>query len=249
MRIGAQFYTLRESCKTLDGLSESLKKVADIGYTTVQISGTCPFEPAWLQKELEKNGLTCVITHTPKDQLANPEKVCTDHKLFGCKYVGLGYHKFKEGDLTQIYNGFLETYQPIARAIRAQGLYFMYHNHDMEFQKLDGETILRRLARDFAPQDMGFTLDTYWVQRGGGDPVQYLRELAGRLPCIHLKDYGYGASMEPIGEGNLNWNAIFCAAQDSKVEYMLVEQDNCNGQDPFNCLKRSYDFLKANGFE
>ena len=37
MKIGAQLYTVRDFCKTLDGFSETLKKVADIGYTTVQV--------------------------------------------------------------------------------------------------------------------------------------------------------------------------------------------------------------------
>ena len=36
MKIGAQFYTIRDYCKNLDDFAESLKKVADIGYTTVQ---------------------------------------------------------------------------------------------------------------------------------------------------------------------------------------------------------------------
>ena len=63
MKLGAQFYTLREQCQTLEGLSESLKKVADIGYTTVQLSGVCAYEPEWMRDELKKNGLECVLTH------------------------------------------------------------------------------------------------------------------------------------------------------------------------------------------
>ena len=248
MKIGVQFYTIRDFCKTTEGLAESLKKVADMGYTTVQISGTCGFDARWLNQQLIQNGLQCVITHTPKDQLTDPVKVCNDHKIFGCNNVGLGYYKFKEGDLTEIYKTFNETYGPVARTIRENGLYFMYHHHDMELQKIDGKTILRHLAEDYAPEELGITLDTYWLQKGGADPTVYIREFAGRIPCIHLKDYGYGATMEAVGSGNLNWDGIFAAAEDSKVEYMLVEQDNCNGLDPFDCLRSSYDFLKANGF-
>lgn len=48
MNIGAQLYTVREFCKTLDDFALTLKKVADIGYRTVQVSGTCAFDPAWL---------------------------------------------------------------------------------------------------------------------------------------------------------------------------------------------------------
>ena len=35
MQIGAQFYTIRDFCKTPEDLALSLKKVADIGYKTV----------------------------------------------------------------------------------------------------------------------------------------------------------------------------------------------------------------------
>ena len=63
MKLGAQFYTLRDHCKTLEELSESLKKVADIGYTTVQLSGVCAYEPEWMKEELKKNGLECALTH------------------------------------------------------------------------------------------------------------------------------------------------------------------------------------------
>ena len=68
MKIGAQFYTVRDFCKDLDGFAETLKKIADIGYKTVQISGTCAFEPEWLKAQLDSNGLECVITHTAADK-------------------------------------------------------------------------------------------------------------------------------------------------------------------------------------
>ena len=71
MKIGAQFYTIRDFCKTQDDLKESLKKVADIGYKYVQISGTCNYDPLWLKKQLDENGLKCVITHIPVDRLKN----------------------------------------------------------------------------------------------------------------------------------------------------------------------------------
>ena len=71
MRIGAQFFTLREHCQTLDGLAQSLKKVADIGYEYVQISGTCAYDADWLKQELDRNGLKCVLTHIAPDRLIN----------------------------------------------------------------------------------------------------------------------------------------------------------------------------------
>ena len=55
--------------------------------------------------------------------------------------------------------------------------------------------------------------------------------------------------MAVISEGNINFDRVFEKAEKSKTEYMLVEQDDCNGEDPFDCLKRSYKYLRANGFE
>lgn len=95
MKIGAQFFTIRDFCKNPDDLAESLKKVADIGYKTVQISGTCAYEPEWLKNQLEKNGLNCVLTHIAPDKLIlDAASVAKDHDIFGCKYIGLGYFGF-----------------------------------------------------------------------------------------------------------------------------------------------------------
>ena len=189
MEIGAQFYTIRDFCKNTDDFAESLKKVADIGYKNVQISGTCELDPEWLKNELNKNGLKCVLTHTPSDKLlADPADVARDHDIFGCKYVGLGWFDFNESSC----DNFIKEYGPVARALKNHGRYFMYHNHDQEFKKENGKLIIERLAEITAPDEMGFTLDTFWVQAGGGDPAQWLERLSGRVPCIHLKDYAYG---------------------------------------------------------
>ncbi len=48
MRIGAQLFTVYDYCRTLRDLSETLQRIADIGYTSVYVSGTCDFEAEWL---------------------------------------------------------------------------------------------------------------------------------------------------------------------------------------------------------
>ena len=246
MEIGAQFYTLRDFCKDLDSFAETLKKVADIGYKTVQISGTCGYEPEWLKSELKKNGLKCVLTHTPADKLQNdPARVAADHDVFDCKYVGLGWFGFDE---EKHIDDFIRIYTPVAETLRQNGKYFMYHNHDGEFKKFNGKLVLETLAENISAEIMGFTLDTFWVQAGGGDPAQWIERFSGRVPCIHLKDYSYGRKMAPIGEGNINFDRVFEKAESAGTEYILVEQDDCNGEDPFYCLKRSYEYLKSRDF-
>lgn len=249
MRIGAQFYTLRDFCKTTEDLAETLKKVADIGYEYVQISGTCTYEAEWMRDELSKNGLSCVLTHPPVDKLiADPEKVAKDHTVFGADCVGLGYFKVNtdKGETPKV---FTDKYMSVAKTLKENGKYFMYHNHAQEFEKYDGKVILEHFAEMMPADLMGFTLDTYWVQTAGADPAQWLSKLSGRAPCIHLKDHTFDRKMAVVGEGNINFDAVFAAAEKAGTKYMLVEQDDCYGEDPFDCLKRSYNNLKAMGFK
>lgn len=244
MEIGAQLFTLRNFCTNLSDFSETLKKVADIGYKTVQVSGVCPYEPEWLAAELKKNDLRCVLTHT--NVAADPLQTAKNHDVFDCQYAGLGYYDFD--GTWENYNNFLQQFTPVAQILRDNGKYFMYHNHNKEFQKLDGKHIFGRLAEDMPADLMGFTVDTFWVQYGGCDPVQWIEDLTGRVPCIHLKDIDYNHKMTPVGSGNLSWNRIFKAAEASGTEFMLVEQDDCYNVNPFECMRRSYEFLAANGF-
>ena len=248
MEIGAQFFTVREQCRTLDSFAETLKKVADIGYRTVQISGTCPYPASWLKEQLDKNGLRCVLTHIPLPRLTGElDQVIADHEVFGCSRIGLGWWAFDpEKDMS--FERWMELFPPIARRIAASGKLFMYHNHDQEFRKHEGRLILERLMEAVPPGEMGFTLDTFWVQAGGGDPAQWLEKLAGRIPVIHLKDYAYGRRMAVIGEGNINFARVFEKAEAGGTQYMLVEQDDCQGEDPVECLRRSYAYLRSWGF-
>ena len=248
MEIGAQFYTVRQQCQTLEDFAETLKKVADIGYRNVQISGTCPYPAQWLKDQLDKNGLKCVLTHIPVPRLTGEtDQVIADHKVFGCGHIGLGWWAFDpEKDMS--YDQWKQLFPPVARKIHDAGLLFMYHNHDQEFKRLDGKLILERLAEEVPADQMGFTLDTFWVQAGGGDPAQWLEKLSGRVPVIHLKDYAYGRQMAVVGEGNINFARVFEKAEAAGTQYMLVEQDDCHGEDPVECLRRSYQNLRSWGF-
>lgn len=252
MQIGVQFYTLRDQCNTLEDFEKSLAKVADIGYKYVQISGVCPYEPQWLREQLDKNGLSCVITHSPLERMRDEtEAVIADHNVFGCDYIGIGSGpnllKSPE-DMQQI----IDLAHTAGRKMNAAGKRLMYHHHSPEFSRdyPDGLTRLEYLLANTTEEELGITYDTYWAQVGGVDVAAYLCRLKGRSPCIHLKDLvlsDWEQKMAPVGSGNLNWNAILEAAKDCDVKYALVEQDLCYDEDPFDCLKKSYDFLKAQG--
>lgn len=251
MHIGAQFYTIRDYCKTLEDFSESLRKVKEIGYDYVQISGVCPYEPEWLKEQLDKYGLKCVLTHWGAEDIKdNAKEVLEKHKIFGCNYVGIGC--MPPWATEENTKKFIADFKEPAKILKENGGKLFYHNHHCEFNRCsDGELIFDKLINAFEPDEMSFTLDTYWVQYGGGDVCSYLEKLKGRCECIHLKDLAIVEDkhqMASIGSGSMDFVKILKTAKDIGVEYALVEQDNCNGEDPFDCLKKSFDYIKSLGY-
>lgn len=257
MKIGVQLYTLRNGTKNLEDFSETLKRVADIGYTTVQVSATCPYEPEWLKEELDKNGLSCVLTHTkPQEMLDDPIEVCRKHDVFGCKHIGIGIMPRKEGQAEideECYDTFVKNFLPVAKTFREQGHKLFYHNHHIEFARsANGMVYFDRLLEDFSPDLLGITYDTYWAQYSGVEPSEHLKKLVGRAECIHLKDLtivGKEQRMAPVGHGNMNFEKIINVAESIGTQYLLVEQDNCYDEDPFDCVKKSYEYLTSLGLK
>jgi len=252
MQIGAQLFTVREHTKTLEDFAATLEKIAQIGYTTVQVSGTCEFEPEWLRDQLKRVGLTCCVTHRNPDKLtADTEAEVTAHNTFGCKYIGVGSMPGAADGVADAYEKFKANFRPVAQKIIQLGSKFMYHNHAFEFERTDNnETYLDCLISDFSKDELSFILDTYWIQTAGGNPVKWIDKLAGRLQCVHLKDIsvsGNDARMAPVYAGNMDFDAIIEACGNAGTEYLLVEQDDCYGVDPFECLALSYKNLKTKG--
>lgn len=251
MELGAQLYTVRMHCQTPEAFAETLRQVADIGYRTVQVSGTCAYEPEWLREQLDATGLRCVLTHIPLERIRDDTAaLIAGHTVFGCDYIGLGCGPDCLGGdgMRQV----LDLAHTAGRTIHKSGKQFMYHNHNREFNRDQPGRVTRLayLLDNTSPEELGVTLDTYWVQAGGADVVRTIGALSGRIPCVHLKDYAMHDTeprMAVVGEGNLPWDAILPALETAGTQHVLVEQDDCYGENPFDCLRRSYEFLHAQG--
>lgn len=257
MMTGAQLYTIRAYTQCEKDFARSMKRIAGIGYKTVQISAVGrDIRPERIREICDEEGLEIVLTHSDVNRiLTDTERLIEEHDIMGCKYIGLGAmpDKYRTPEWLAC---FAEDFREPAKKIAAAGKLLMYHNHNFEFRKVraegaDGQKrMIEYLCEWFSPQELGFTLDTYWVQAAGADVCQWIGLLKDRIPCVHLKDMGMspeGAVMAPVMEGNLNFDAILKALEGTSCEYLLVEQDVCQGS-PFDCLKISYDNLAAAGY-
>lgn len=251
--IAAQLYTLREYLKAPADIAKTLKKVREIGYEAVQVSGMGPIDPMELKKIVDSEGLEICATHISFERMRDDaDSVIADHKLWECRYVGVGsmpgeYRKSKEG-----YVKFAKDASIAARKLKDAGLSFVYHNHNFEFVKFDGVTGLDLLYSESDREVFNAEIDTYWVQAGGADPAEWIRKMKGRMDIIHLKDMAMDIEgrqiMAEVGEGNLNWPAILHACKDIGIKWYIVEQDHCQ-RDPFESLAISLRNLKEMGLK
>jgi sugar phosphate isomerase/epimerase len=242
---------VRDSLQTPEGVAESLKRIADIGYRAVQLSGLAPMDPKLLASILEDNGLQAVSTHTAWERFRDDlDAVIEEHKLWACEHPAIG-------GLPREYNSldgmkrFVDELGPIAEKLAEVGMDFSYHNHNHELAHYDGRTLLELLYEMAPPETLKVEIDTYWIQAGGGDPAQWIRKYPGRQPLLHLKDMIITPQREQrfaeIGEGNLNWPEILEAADEVGVRWYLIEQDSSYDRDPFESLAISYDNLREMG--
>lgn len=249
MQIGAQLYTVREFTQTPEDIAQTLKKIADIGYKTIQVSAFGPIEPERLDEIAKTNGLSIIVTHTNPDRILNDTKnVINEHKIFNCPHIGIGGmpDRYRTEGISG-YRQFIKEYNEAAKALNAEGLKLHYHNHGFEFEHHDGLVPYDVLIAETDPSLWGFILDTYWIQFAGRTPAKQIEAMAGRIDVCHFKDMqisGYSQLMAPVLEGNLDFEAIFAACKKADIKYAMVEQDNCNGENPFDMLKLSFDNLK-----
>ncbi len=250
-QVAIQLYTLRDFCKTAAELAATAKKVRAIGYEAVQISGVGPIPEAELAAIFRGEGLRVCATHEPGRMILDETDAVIarlhvlDTKLTAYPYpAGIDFT-----DPAQI-DTLIRKLDAAGAKLRAAGMRLGYHNHANEFHRpvAGGPTVLDRIFHETSPQNLVAELDTYWVQRGGGDVVEWVRRLRGRQPFIHLKDYKVDPAGEPafceIGAGTLPFARIIAEAETGGCEWFIVEQDTCPG-DPFESIRQSFAYIKA----
>ena len=247
----------------------TLAEVASIGYKQVEFSalGFLGREAAEAKDLLDKNGLEApvgrVAFNVPADFMTMPRD--QQMKVFGnqtsmeslverintsleeCKLLDQRYliipaimsHVFS--DMTQVKN-MIATLQESAKKCQDQGVMLGYHNHNWEFDELDGKIPYTIMLEELDPELFTFQLDTYWVRKAGWDLTEILNTYSGRFITCHLKDIDNEGDFEDVGHGEIDFPAFLKKAQSQGAKYFFVERDTSD--DPMESIRRSYASLK-----
>lgn len=243
--LGLQLYSLRNQMEK--DLPRTLAMVRDWGLTEVETAGFYGRTAAAFAEELKRAGLKATSMHAGYDELQDDVKLAAaDAKALGATYVTTAWisHKppFTREDAERAAAHFTEW----GRALKNEGLNFMYHLHGYEFATGPNGTLLDTLLQTTPADAVHYEMDVFWVVRGGGDPVAILQRYKGRFAALHLKDMARGTATGdlsgqapdstnvPLGTGMIDYRAVLRTARDSgtKLYYIEDESENVTEQVP-----------------
>lgn len=247
-KMALQLYTLRGPAK--DDLAGTLKKAREMGWEYVQWSGMPSLSAEKIREALDTAGLKAIAAHTGME----PFEKDFESNLKFWKTVGVtdiapgGMMNDCKKTLNDWLNG-ARRLDAIGARLRAGGIRLSYHNHSFEFETFpnDDRRKLDILMASTKPENLKAELDLAWAYVAGVDPAAYIRKYKGRCPTVHAKDVvkTKGArkqQFKPLGQGELDWPAIFSAGDEAGIEWYIYEQDSGEGS-PFDFTHASYEFL------
>lgn len=265
--IALQLYSVRTDMEA--DFEGTLKKVKELGYDGVEFAGLYGKSAAEVKKLCKEIGLVPISAHVPYSELLKGEETFKAYAEIGCKYIvipWIGAEYLAGGEKNA---EFIENVKKFGELANANGMKLCYHNHDFEFQKVDGEYKLDRLYSDVSADLLFTQLDTCWVNVGGENPSDYIRKYNGRIEIIHLKDFVGGKSenmygligadgkekaedtsnkfeLRPVGCGVQNFPAILDACKEVGAKWVVVEQDEPSmGKTRLECAEVSINYLKS----
>ena len=283
--IGVQMSTIAPAKMPSFDAYDVMAKLTDIGFHCAEVSqvpmtkeNVAGFRRAIDELKFNFSSLSAAVAPLypgmAGEYLCNPDdykKMVEDAKTLDVDMFRIGMMPMNAIGNVQKGIDFAKQAEEYALKLKEDGIDLYYHNHHIEFMKLENGKYLLDVLRENAPH-MGFELDTHWIHRGGENPVEFIKKYAGSVRLLHLKDYKIANVEMPdmtgadamqkfisaffdkpvrfaeLGQGNLPLKACIEAGLAGGAEYFLIEQDDSYGRDPFDCLRDSRDHLISLGY-
>lgn len=227
-----------------DDLSGVLREVAGAGYDGIESGNLANFYPLEeIRSNLSQTGLMLMGVHCGYADVSDPEKLSSALDFvtaMGGSYLTCSGVGQVEGIKT--YEQAAETFNAAAKTCRERGVTFCYHNHNWEFEDLDGQKGIHRLIACSDPHLVKLCVDVYWVQIGGENPAEFITRYADRIGYFHLKD-GAKGSFSELGRGTVDLEGAVKAALRISPSWLVYEQDRTE-REPSESIHMSRQYLR-----
>ena len=262
VQIGLQLYSVRESLA--HDAWDTLTQVARAGFTKLEAANhNARNDPGVgfgvrakeLRERLGQLGLSIVGCHLNPLHLDILPRALDYQAELGNQQIGCDIEFFPYGDRDFVLRR-CEVFNEVGEMARQRGMRFYYHNHFQEFQRFGDDYVYDLILANTDPELVFLQFDTYWMYRGGQNPIDWMSKHADRIILLHQKDFPadapqplnlYDGVVSPaeniemsvfedrknplcfteIGTGVLPIQDIInAAAKLPRLAYMLLEQDH-----------------------
>jgi sugar phosphate isomerase/epimerase len=233
--IGCQTWPVREEIgKDFDG---TLRQLASAGFRTIEMcsppgyqgAGFGPLasmKPSEMREKIHAAGLRCESSHFGFKELQDHlDERMAWAKGLGLKQMIVATFGLPRSATMSDWMRTADAANKLGEGTRKAGIQLGFHNHDFEFQKLDGELIYDKLMGELDPKlvKMQFQVG---VIRLGYNAADFLERYPGRFISMHLQDWSPSEKKEvALGTGEVDWKRVFAAAKKGGVKNYFVEMD------------------------
>lgn len=246
--IGCQLYPVRKL--VAQDFPGTLRQLAAIGYRTVELCSPPGYERAGfgplmklkaaeVRKTIEDAGLRCESSHYQFRELKESldDRVAYAKEL-GLKQMIVATFGLRPNATMADWARAAGELNQIGEKTQKAGIQVGFHNHNGEFQKIDGVLIYDKLMSEFDPKLVRMQFQVAVISLGY-QAATYLRKYPGRFVSLHLADWSAAEKRAvPVGTGAVDWPGLWAAARPAGVKNYFVEMD-------LEALKASYPYLHS----
>ncbi|MEP6464669.1 MAG: sugar phosphate isomerase/epimerase [Parafilimonas sp.] len=242
--VGIQLYSVRN--EMLADAKGTLLKIGKIGYKEIESAksdkgnyyGLAPKE---IKSILNDNGMTLRSGHIHVDD--DFQKSIDEAAETGQQYL-ISAVLPSQGQTVDNYKKSAEQLSKAGEQCKKSGLIFGYHNHNSEFDEVDGKILYDVLLENVDPKYVIMEMDLGWVINAGKNPLDYFKKYPGRFPLWHLKDMDPAKKHSTeFGKGNVDIAGMFKYAKESGMKYYFIEQEEYTNN-AFESMTFDYNWLQ-----
>lgn len=254
-QISLQTFTIRKALKDKKGLTAVLTKVKALGINSLELARV-PFTDSYIDQVVAACKVAGITVGSTQMKLKEIEKdkawTATMHKKLNCPFCVVSVVSFshlKKGEPG--IKAYAERLNELGAYLKKKDVNLLFHHHNFEFVPMGDSDGFSILMKYLDSKSVGLVFDTYWLQRSGHDPADFIRKHKGLVKGVHLRDFSLtgpiwnpGIRDAELGRGNLDFSGILEACREAEVSYGAIEQNSAH---PWESLKISLDYLKSIG--
>ena len=220
IEIGVQQIMLSSLSKNDETLLESLKRVKEYGYDSIELNSFMIHPSSFLVRTLTRaagmavgntgkrdwknlipqSGLKVISLHSDLNSIERVHaSVAGEGMGYGTDRVVItGMYRYDYTSSSSL-SSLTARLDEGGRRLKEYGVSLLYHNHNIETVKDEkGRTALDVIINGTNGDYVSFELDTFWLSEAGCPLEEWMKKMGGRLKLWHIADRGWRGNSKQI---------------------------------------------------